>query len=73
MKHKHEHHTVRWVSHSGLMYKLFCVDCRKYLNYETQNPPTLSAVKFPEAMGRPSDIAVTLEVHDSMHINRGGL
>ena len=67
MKHKHEYHTVRWMSHSGMMYKLYCVDCNKYLNYETQNPPTLQAVKFSEAMGRPSDIVINLEVHDTKH------
>lgn len=43
---EHGGHRVQWMTWEGMLYRLYCLDCYKYLDWTSQNPSEGITVPF---------------------------
>ena len=63
----HKGHLVYWTAAESQGYRLYCLTCGKFTAHETTIPNTHEAQRFEQAISKPENISVTLQVQSLRH------
>ena len=51
----HSDHYVQWCSWEGMSYRLYCLACERWTQYETRTPNSLQRQVFTKAFDKPKE------------------